>query len=153
METEAQRIASQWGVLYLPNGEKNDDVISAIQQALNLSEHPKQVFSKEDINKAIDFGFEKCKTYGDITKPERYEFINSLHPTQVEPKDDVAVELPSRASYDSRDLGTYIFAKDFYVENTIPFIKGDIYPVYRYSYPRLIMYLTAKVIILKQKQK
>lgn len=33
---------------------------------------------EEFINKSIDFGFEKCKEFGDITKPERNDFIQSL---------------------------------------------------------------------------
>lgn len=40
------------------------------------------------ISKAIDYGFDMCKEYGDITKPERNSFIISLS-TSVEQKTEV----------------------------------------------------------------
>ena len=41
-------------------------------------------YTLDDINKAIAFGFEQCKKFGDITKPERSDFIESLSEEQSE---------------------------------------------------------------------
>lgn len=38
-------------------------------------------YTQEQMEKAIEFGFNKCKEYGDITKPEREDFYQSLQPT------------------------------------------------------------------------
>ena len=45
---------------------------------------PYELLNSDTINKAIDWGFEMCKKYGDITKPERQNFIISL-PSFMEP--------------------------------------------------------------------
>jgi len=35
-------------------------------------------FTRQNMDMAISFGFEKCKQYGDITKPEREEFYKQI---------------------------------------------------------------------------
>jgi hypothetical protein len=55
---------------------KYDGFIEGFKQC--QQENIEVKYTLKDINDAIDFGFEMCKKYGDITKPERTTFIESV---------------------------------------------------------------------------
>lgn len=65
-----------------------------------LSSQPTtEKLSKDEINKAIDFGFNKCKEFGDITKPERETFICSLAIPEGENKQDNTSEMADEPNF------------------------------------------------------
>src|SRR5690606_3416708 len=43
---------------------------------------------------------------------------------------------PSRQDYDNRTLGEYIFTQDYTVNNSVLYVKGDLYDPYNWNYSR-----------------
>lgn len=58
------------------------------------------------------------------------------------------LKFPTRTEYDKRALPDYVFTTDYTVNNSVLYIKGDVYSTYNYNYDRLIRYLKKGLLII-----